>query len=156
MIPEVKLTVLNVLEPKDVLLLISVKGPALGAPGTSMIISALLIPVTLPVADIRPAVEELFTRSASCGAPPAWKSIPAPAAEVVSVLSCMSSLPLVTTIRWDEPPKVILLPSITLSLVLSIVQLPIGGEPPLWVTVCLLEPLKRIVVVPPLAPVPIL
>ncbi len=58
-IPFGKLTELNVVLPKDVLLLMIVYGEDPVEPGTLIIKSALLIPVTLPVAVMRPAVEAL-------------------------------------------------------------------------------------------------
>jgi hypothetical protein len=59
-----------------------------------MFSSAFAIPVTLPAEVILPAVVALAIVTASCGAPPARKSIPAPVDGVVSVLSWISSLPL--------------------------------------------------------------
>jgi hypothetical protein len=94
-----------------------------------MIRSALFIPVTVPVAVMRPAVEASAMVTLKSGELPAWKSTPPPEADIVSVFEPRFSVPRVMIRRWLVPERVTLLPNRTLPLVLSMVQLPRGGIP---------------------------
>jgi len=89
-----------------------------------MIRSALFIPVTVPVAVMRPAVEASAIVTLKSGEFPDWKSTPPPEADMVSVFDDKSSFPRVRIRRWLVPERVKLLPSTTLPPVLSMVQLP--------------------------------
>ena len=120
-------------------------------PGTSIIRSALFIPVTVPVAVIRPAVEASAIVTARSGEFPAWKSTPPPEADIVSVFDDKSSFPRVRIRRWLVPERVRLVASATLPAVLSIVQLPFAGVPEDCAIVWLAVPVKLRVPVPPSA-----
>lgn len=129
-IPFGKLTELNVVLPKDVLLLMIVYGEDPVEPGTLIIKSALLIPVTLPVAVMRPAVEALAIVTPRSGEFPDWKSTPPEAPDIVKVYDERSRVPLVTTTRWLEPVNVTFEASVAAPEFLLIVQLPVGAVPP--------------------------
>ena len=93
-------------------------------PGTSIIRSALFIPVTVPVAVMRPAVEASAMVTLKSGEFPDWKSTPPPEADMVSVFDERSSFPRVRIRRWLVPERVRSVPRTTLPAVLSMVQLP--------------------------------
>ena len=99
-------------------------------PGTSIIRSALFIPVTVPVAVMRPAVEASAIVTLKSGELPDWKSTPPPEAERVSVFDDKSSFPRVRITRWLVPFRVRFDDSITaLPPPLSMVMLPFGRSP---------------------------
>ena len=68
-------------------------------PGTSIIKSALFIPVTVPVAVMRPAVEASAIVTLKSGEFPDWKSTPPLLPDMVNVFEPRSNFPRVITTR---------------------------------------------------------
>jgi hypothetical protein len=127
----------NFVDPNDVLFDTIVYEEPRATEGAGAVISsvALLIPKTVPEAEIFPFVVASEIVVASTGELPAFTVTPAAAPDRESVLLERSNLPRLSITLWLAAERERLVARTALPEGLSTVQVPVNGKPPLTVTV---------------------